>query len=854
MNNGAFGENFPYSNFHDLNMDWIIKIAKDFLDQYTHIQEIIDNGEESLNNTITEGLNSLDTKAQELSEALQDWYDEHSADISNELSTALQTLSNSLTTSLNTFNTRAEIKAAETIATIPSDYTELANSVSAVYDYISLMQTEPKNILFSSGVINTGEVGDTITLSVTPNQYYGHAVINVSNGDVVKIIAGNGGAGARLWCVTDTNLRVLSVATAGETAYNKEIHAEQDGYIILNVNNSTPIPSATYQKFLSLADIENDIIGYTEYIARNNTTTDVYNIDFNFQNEKTIATNVEYYQPINPIPSINSQYTTMIIPCKIFDKFYITGSGALNALLWAFTDENYKLLSKSETNVTEKDKMLVAPADGYFVYNSALSAEHHVYTLNTSYVNKYFKNKSFDYIENKCVQTNYASGTNLVITESDLAEGAYCIIPVVRGDKIYHVGRGFDLYRAWCFVDENNKIISVSESNISVNEILTAPTTGKLILNVRKEQGWYTGISKTLTSKNIITEMNGGTKYQFLPPIIPDSYDPTPNSYSAITNIINVETPSVNQIYALYNDLMAAYPDYISRETLPYTDQSGSYNMYVYSFTPPTIPFNTGNEPRFPLSQLPTIIMAGGVHGEGLSGDDPAMLGATYYFLKDMCENWKTNKALQYLRWNTRILYIPLQNPWGFENKSRKNSRGVDINRNMPFGWLYKNDPTAIDYAGETPLSENESKNIKYVIDNNPNAVMFMDIHSRVGNVDPTRMMYFTTLDYSPFLNVYRSIIPYISTRWQELDNTISGTNGFVQAFGTGIGMASNYASSKGIAGTVIEGFSKHSATLAPAYGTEMTRMLLIYFGTFIMQSLRLFKDNYYPEASRQVL
>ena len=44
MNTGAFGEGFPYSNFHDLNMDWIIKIAKDFLDQYTHIQQVIDQG------------------------------------------------------------------------------------------------------------------------------------------------------------------------------------------------------------------------------------------------------------------------------------------------------------------------------------------------------------------------------------------------------------------------------------------------------------------------------------------------------------------------------------------------------------------------------------------------------------------------------------------------------------------------------------------------------------------------------------------------------------------------------------------------------------------------------------------
>lgn len=34
MNNGAFGEHFPYTNFHDLNLDWIIGIIKDFSDNY----------------------------------------------------------------------------------------------------------------------------------------------------------------------------------------------------------------------------------------------------------------------------------------------------------------------------------------------------------------------------------------------------------------------------------------------------------------------------------------------------------------------------------------------------------------------------------------------------------------------------------------------------------------------------------------------------------------------------------------------------------------------------------------------------------------------------------------------------
>lgn len=91
----AMFENFPYTNFHELNLDWIIKVAKDFLDQYTHIQELIQNGEESITNltesgeqAITEGetaireltaeeLEALQEKADELEQILQNWFDEH---------------------------------------------------------------------------------------------------------------------------------------------------------------------------------------------------------------------------------------------------------------------------------------------------------------------------------------------------------------------------------------------------------------------------------------------------------------------------------------------------------------------------------------------------------------------------------------------------------------------------------------------------------------------------------------------------------------------------------------------------------------------------------------------------------
>ena len=143
MNTGAFGEGFPYTNFHDLNMDWIIKIAKDFLDQYTHIQQIIEEGETSLQNLTTEGLQQLQDKADTLEELLQAWYNEHSADIADQLAEALNDLNEwytthqnyldeTLATNIALFNQRAEEKAEQTLESIPDDYTELSNRVSEI--------------------------------------------------------------------------------------------------------------------------------------------------------------------------------------------------------------------------------------------------------------------------------------------------------------------------------------------------------------------------------------------------------------------------------------------------------------------------------------------------------------------------------------------------------------------------------------------------------------------------------------------------------------------------------------------------------------------------------------------------
>ena len=128
MNNGAFGENFPYSNFHDLNLNWIIKIAKDFLDQYTNIQNTIETGLTSLDEKTTEGLATLNAKATEIETLLNQWYATHSQDIANKLQSAI-----------TEFSSEAQLIASNVISSIPADYSEVTNKLEQLFNYMAFV-------------------------------------------------------------------------------------------------------------------------------------------------------------------------------------------------------------------------------------------------------------------------------------------------------------------------------------------------------------------------------------------------------------------------------------------------------------------------------------------------------------------------------------------------------------------------------------------------------------------------------------------------------------------------------------------------------------------------------------------
>ena len=114
-------ENIPYTNFHDLNLDWIIEVVKDFMQKYNSIMELIENGKRELIALTDEELEDLQNKYNALENLLNEWYASHSEDIENELQRAVAS-----------FGYQANTKAAQALATIPDDYAELSASVLAM--------------------------------------------------------------------------------------------------------------------------------------------------------------------------------------------------------------------------------------------------------------------------------------------------------------------------------------------------------------------------------------------------------------------------------------------------------------------------------------------------------------------------------------------------------------------------------------------------------------------------------------------------------------------------------------------------------------------------------------------------
>ena len=111
-------EQFPYADMQQLNLDWIIQVIREFLNNYQNIQNLITTGEQDIQQLTTDGLASLENKATEIETLLNEWYDSHSADISQQLTNAIAE-----------FNTTAQQTVQAIIDSLPPEYDSYVSEI-----------------------------------------------------------------------------------------------------------------------------------------------------------------------------------------------------------------------------------------------------------------------------------------------------------------------------------------------------------------------------------------------------------------------------------------------------------------------------------------------------------------------------------------------------------------------------------------------------------------------------------------------------------------------------------------------------------------------------------------------------
>lgn len=174
------------------------------------------------------------------------------------------------------------------------------------------------------------------------------------------------------------------------------------------------------------------------------------------------------------------------------------------------------------------------------------------------------------------------------------------------------------------------------------------------------------------------------------------------------------------EVITAWDALVTNGKGYITKEEIG--KASDDQTMYVYKLIPTRYRNNTGTSVT---NNPPTFLIVPSLHGYEKS----AVYG-TYYFARDLVYNYDKNPVLNSIRTKCAIYVVPVGNPSGFDANTRKNSNGVDLNRNWAETSTYIDDPTSPYYPGAEPLNQPETQAIKSVIDASDNLLFVVDYHT----------------------------------------------------------------------------------------------------------------------------
>ena len=221
------------------------------------------------------------------------------------------------------------------------------------------------------------------------------------------------------------------------------------------------------------------------------------------------------------------------------------------------------------------------------------------------------------------------------------------------------------------------------------------------------------------------------------------------------------EKLTLQDIYSTLQTLSEDYKDYFRLTQLgydssfgknapniagfePWKDTDGNLKIPIYKFEMLPIPVNShiDNTRGHDNSATPTIYLQFGIHAS-----EAPIIRAMLNFITHVCRDWRNDDFLTYIRWNCRIVGIPVLVPYSYVDltsqtvNGRCNYNGVNINRNYYAGGTWE---TVVESTGNAKgsnyLSEVETKISSRLLLENADAIAAYDFHT-LGVFDDPNMI-----------------------------------------------------------------------------------------------------------------
>lgn len=844
-------QQFPYSNFHEFNLDQIIKILremqdewgatktewasyKDFIDNYFNNLNLDAETEKALRRLVADGTLSPVIDPVIINETIE-WLSTH----------ITQPTTPAIDTSLTIAGAAADAKATgDAIDAIKNVVIEYYNDIS-LWRTGSYSYTDGHYVSSANRICSVGFVDDSILYAETSNLY--KMACYAWNGDTY---VGN----------LNTNNVFQTATTYWLSGINfvelKKLYPNYRYKIAFSKQNDTAVISDYVNCIMSRLAFyvplnEADYMYRDQYLS--GSEADLWESGgISFSNGANAATNqrirTDYIN--NSITSITTDSLHKFQVFAYLNDVYI---GVLNTSTNLFAKATY-WISKVDLDMIRS----IYPEYRFRIVGSKQD-DSNINTTEAVYIKLNVRQtlkenvligdsvNLYNYLTTISGQINTSTGEYVPSTENVISK----FIKVEPGIKYIC---NMDYSRIAYYQEDLTFISSVSTEASTAFEF-TTPANCKYIRVI------------TNSRKGVVLQINAGSvvapfeyyyenkiKKEFIPEVY-RNYRFSANDIPKLPDPVTVyaidgsegyddDTLTAATIYSWYDALRAAFPDYITKHDLG-MDASNTYHLYSYSFRPEPLEDNSSSFTD--AAPLPTLLIRGGCHGNGVAGDRTNMIHALYFLMYDVCHNSNDNEFLKYLRHNVNIELLPVMNPWGIDNHSRKNSNGVDLNRNFPYGWTYVQDTTSTVYAGTEPLSEAESQHIKTFIDTyGRTAFCDIDLHT-VSREHQTQnhLIYCDTCKGSEMYYVNRSMITELTELWRE-EHSLSNIPYYGYVDGTnGDGQITSWVThAKNIPSTIVEGFANIENTSLTTNSRAIMKMCIQEISALIIDSFRYFANT----------